>query len=132
MYLVIYQVDLLNSEHWRTLKNWKTLKITTVFHKTLKLIALLYLYLIFNSLISQDFLIGANRNFGFIRFGLLFLAFNYFFFNKDFVNKVLIIWMITLSIVSLDTYIERIYGTNILGYGEGDRIFSFSRGVPIL
>ena len=46
-------------------------------NKTFKIIILLYLYLIFNSLISQDFLIGANRNLGFIRFIILFTAFNY-------------------------------------------------------
>jgi O-antigen ligase len=103
-------------------------------NKTVKFIIFLCLYLIFNSIISKDFFLGVYRNFGFIRFGLLFLAFNYFFYNKDFVNKVLIIWMITLSIVSLDTYIESIYGTNILGYGEeyGSRIVSFFEDEPIV
>ena len=103
-------------------------------NKTVKFIIFLCLYLIFNSIISKDFSLGVYRNFGFIRFGLLFLAFNYFFYNKDFVNKVLIIWMITLSIVSLDTCIESIYGTNILGYGEeyGSRIVSFFKDEPIV
>jgi len=55
-------------------------------NKTIKLIIFLCLYLIFNSIIAIDFLMSANRNFGFIRFGILFLAFNYFFYNKDFVN----------------------------------------------
>ena len=88
-------------------------------NKTVKLIILLCLYLIFNSIVAKDFSMSAHRNFGFIRFGILFLAFNYFFYNKDFVNRVLIIWILTLSILSLDTYIEAIFGTNILGYGEG-------------
>ena len=103
-------------------------------NKTVKFIIFLCLYLIFNSIISKDFSLGVYRNFGFIRFGLLFLAFNYFFYNKDFVNKVLIVWMITLSIVSLDTCIESIYGTNILGYGEeyGSRIVSFFKDEPIV
>jgi O-antigen ligase len=103
-------------------------------NKTIKLIIFLCLYLIFNSIIAIDFLMSANRNFGFIRFGILFLAFNYFFYNKDFVNKVLIVWTLTLSILTLDTYLESISGNNILGYGEeyGRRIVSFFKDEPIV
>jgi O-antigen ligase len=86
-------------------------------NKTVKLIIFLCLYLVFNSIIAKDFSMSALRNFGFIRFGILFLAFNYFFYNKDFINKVLIVWILTLSLLSLDTYIESILGKNILGYG---------------
>ena len=104
------------------------------FNKTIKLIILLCLYLIFNSIIAKDFTMSVNRNFGFIRFGILFLAFNYFFYNKDFVNRVLIVWILTLSILSLDTYIESFFGKNILGYGEvyGSRIVSFFKDEPIV
>ena len=103
-------------------------------NKTVKFIIFLSLYLIFNSIISKDFSISANRNFGFIRFGILFLAFNYFFYNKSFINRVLIVWIITLTILSLDTYIESIFGRNILGYGEeyGARIVSFFKDEPIV
>jgi len=95
---------------------------------------LLCLYLIFNSIIAKDFSMSVHRNFGFIRFGILFLAFNYFFYNKDFVNRVLVVWAITLSLLSLDTYLESISGTNILGYGEayGSRIVSFFKDEPIV
>jgi len=104
------------------------------FNKTVKFIILLSLYLIFNSIISKDFSISANRNFGFVRFGILFLAFNYFFYNKSFINRVLIVWITTLSILSLDTYIESFFGQNILGYGEeyGQRIVSFFKDEPIV
>ena len=103
-------------------------------NKTVKLIIFLCLYLIFNSIISKDFSMSFNRNFGFVRFGILFLAFNYFFYNKSFVNKVLIVWILTLFILSLDTYIEGIFGKNILGYGEkyGARIVSFFKDEPIV
>ena len=103
-------------------------------NKTVKLIIFLCLYLIFNSIISKDFSMSFNRNFGFVRFGILFLAFNYFFYNKSFVNKVLIVWILTLFILSLDTHIESIVGKNILGYGEeyGARIVSFFRDEPIV
>jgi len=104
------------------------------FNKTIKLIILLCLYLIFNSIIAKDFSMSVYRNFGFIRFGILFLAFNYFFYNKDFVNRVLVVWAITLSLLSLDTYLESISGKNILGYGEayGSRIVSFFKDEPIV
>jgi len=103
-------------------------------NKTVKLIIFLCLYLIFNSIISKDFSMSFYRNFGFVRFGILFLAFNYFFYNKSFVNKVLIVWILTLSILSLDTYIESIFGKNILGNGDeyGARIVSFFKDEPIV
>ena len=103
-------------------------------NKTVKFIILLSLYLIFNSIISKNFSISVNRNFGFIRFGILFLAFNYFFYNKSFINRVLIVWITTLSVLSLDTYIESFFGQNILGYGEeyGRRIVSFFKDEPIV
>jgi len=103
-------------------------------NKTVKFIIFLFLYLIFNSIISKDFSMSASRNFGFIRFGILFLAFNYFFFNKEFINRVLIVWAITLSVLSLDAYWESIFGQNILGYGKeyGQRIVSFFKDEPIV
>ena len=104
-------------------------------NKTVKLIIFLCLYLVFNSIIAKDFSMGAPGNFGFIRFGILFLAFNYFFYNnKNFVIIVLATWLLTLSLLSLDAYKESIYGTNILGYGEafGSRIVSFFKDEPIV
>jgi len=41
-------------------------------NKTVKLIIFLCLYLIFNSIISKDFSMSFYRNFGFVRFGILF------------------------------------------------------------
>jgi O-antigen ligase len=102
--------------------------------KTVKLALILWLYLIFNSIMSENFSIGALRNFGFIRFIILFCAFNYFFYYKSFFNKILIIWFLTLFIITLDTYIESFIGKNILGYGEayGSRIVSFFKDEPIV
>ena len=55
-------------------KDWKWLK-----NKNIRLLFILYFYLIFNSFISLDFNMGVNRNFGFIFFILFFAAFNYFY-----------------------------------------------------
>ena len=49
-------------------------------NKTVKIILIFYLYLIFNSIVSENFALSALRNFGFIRFMILFFAFNYFFY----------------------------------------------------
>ena len=49
--------------------------------KEFLLLVALNFYLIFNSFISLDFYIGFARNFGFLRFILLFLFVNYFFLN---------------------------------------------------
>ena len=96
-----------------------------------------YLYLIFNSFISIDFREGFLRNFGFIRFIILFIAFNYFFIDKIFFRKVLSFWLIFISIVLIDVYVESFSGNNILGYsGEkynySVRIVSFFKDEPIV
>ena len=103
-------------------------------NKTVKLILIFCLYLVFNSILSENLSIGALRNFGFIRFAILFCAFNYFFCHKNFFNKILIIWSLTLFIITIDTYIESFTGKNIFGY-EGEyarRIVSFFKNEPIV
>ena len=52
-------------------------------NKIIVLLLILYIYLIFNSFISIDPSIGIKRNLGFLRFILLFLAFNYFFYYSE-------------------------------------------------
>ena len=104
------------------IKDWKWLKKTEI-----KLLFLLYLYLIFNSFISLDFEMGLARNFGFLRFILFFAAFNYFFYNYKNFNKVILIWFVVIILVVFDIYFEAITGKNLLGYGNSDRIHSFFR-----
>ena len=104
-------------------------------NKTVKLILLLCLYLVFNSFISKDFSLGVNRNFGFIRFGILFCAFNYFFYHQNSFNRIFVIWVATLTIVAVDTYIESFFGQNMLGYKDahlGQRIVSFFKDEAIV
>ena len=103
-------------------------------NKTVKLLLIFYLCLIFNSIISENSSIGILRNFGFIRFIILFCAFNYFFYHKIFFKKILITWTLTVFILTIDAYIESYTGRNILGYGEeyGDRIVSFFKDEPIV
>ena len=109
------------------INEWSWLK-----DKKVQLLFALYIYLIFNSFIALDFSNSFYRNFGFIRFIILFAAFNYFFLKFENFNKILIVWSVILIFVALDIYYESINGTNILGYGEGTRIFSFFKDEPIV
>ena len=109
------------------INEWSWLK-----DKKIQLLFALYIYLIFNSFIALDFSNSFYRNFGFIRFIILFVAFNYFFLKFENFNKILIVWSVILIFVALDVYYESINGKNILGYGEGTRIFSFFKDEPIV
>ena len=116
-------------------KNFSFLK-----NKTIKYLILLYLYLIFNSLISIDINSGIYRNFGFIRIIILFIAFNFFFNQKFFFDRLFKVWLLIFLIVSFDVYLEYLTGKNSLGFpitGEGyvnygSRIVSFFKDEPIV
>ena len=105
------------------------------------LLLILYFYLIFNSLISIDKSIGINRNLGFVRFILFFIAINYLFYLTKNHKKIFNFWLFILSIFLFDIYFERFYGSNILGFGKieidgvlqpnGDRVVSFFKDEPI-
>ena len=100
-----------------------------------------YIYLIFNSLISVDFNSGIFRNFGFIRFIIYFLAFNYILYYFKDSKKIFKFWFLILMIFVIDVYIERFTGSNILGFGkieidgvtqpDGKRVVSFFKDEAI-
>jgi len=102
-------------------------------NKTVIALIILYFYLIFNTLISVDYSIGIFRNLGFIRFILLFIAINYLFFEKNY-EKIFYFWLILIIILTIDVFIEFIFGRNILGYGEGfgRRLVSFFKDEPVI
>jgi len=98
-------------------------------NKTILYLSILYIYLIFNSFISIDYSEGILRNLGFLRIIILFIAFNYFFYQKFFFKKMFYFWLLIISIVIFDVFIEFFYGKNLLGYfatnSSGKRIVSF-------
>ncbi len=109
--------------------------------KPIFFLIILYFYLILNSLISIDVTSGIYRNFGFIRFILLFLIINYIFFINEKNFNIFKIWTSIFFVVLIDVYIERFTGSNILGFGRleidgipqpyADRVISFFRTEPI-
>lgn len=104
-------------------------------NKAISYLFILYLYLIFNSLISIDYSQNILRNLGFLRMIILFVAFNYFYHQKFFFDKMFKSWLIIILIVIFDVFIEFFYGKNILGYegsAYGQRIVSFFKDEPIV
>ena len=110
-------------------KNYSFLK-----NDVIKYLLILYIYLLFNSLISIDQKIGFLRNFGFIRFIILFAAFNYFFNQKIFLKNVLITWSLILSFILIDIFFEKFMGYNLAGFESPykARIVSFFRDEPVV
>ena len=102
--------------------------------QTIILLFFLFLYLILNSLFSIDFEIGIKRNFGFLRFIILFTAINYIFFKKENFEKILKFWIFIFSIVLFDVLYEYYNGENILGYVSDNkkRIVSFFKDEQIV
>lgn len=109
-------------------------------NKTIKYLLILYLYLIFNTLISLDAEVGIFRNLGFIRIIILFAAFNYFFKDNLFSQRLMFAWFLIISVVVFDVFFEKFNGKNLLGYPEtgenivsyGSRLVSFFKDEPIV
>ena len=101
-------------------------------HKTIKLLLILYAYLIFNSFIALEPSFSWVRNLGFIRFIIFFAAINYFFNKHEYFKKIFLIWFVFFLILTFDIFLESARGSNILGFGNGDRIFSFFKDEPVV
>ena len=112
-------------------------KFDFINHISIKLILILYLYLIFNSLISQDYSVGLLRNIGFIRIIIFFIFVNYFFFYYKNDKKLLDFWSLILCVLIVDVFVEYFFDTNLISWGEkdqpyGNRITSFFIDEPIV
>ena len=109
--------------------------------KTVRILLFLYLYFVFNTLISLSIENSIYRNLGFIRFVLFFLATNYIFFTIKTSTKIFFVWTIVFLIFIFDVYFERFSGANIFGWGatslngvpqpHGERVVSFFKDEPI-
>ena len=112
----------------------KDIRKNILYRQEIILLTILYSYLIFNSFIAIDFEMSATRNFGFIRFLILFVVINYFFKTYRNADNIFKFWSLVIILVALDSYLEFFTGKNTLGYGElyGDRIVSFFKDEPIV
>ena len=103
----------------------------------------IWIYLVINSLISQNLIGGFDitrkeiiypqkesivRSVGFIRFIIFLFAVQYFFFNsKKIFNQIFLYWSIIIFVVLIDVAFERIFGFNLLGFESPSprRVVSF-------
>ena len=105
-----------------------------------KILFVIYIYLIFNSFISLDASIGLARNLGFLRFIIFFIFVNYLFYYYK-TEKIFNFWIILFIILIFDVFLEYFYGSNIFGWGaieidgvkqpHGPRVVSFFKDEPI-
>ena len=96
--------------------------------KLFYLLFILWIYLIFNSLIGINYENSLRRGIFFFRYIFLIFALIYFLKDKTLRNKVINFWTLVLLIVSFDVFFEFIFGQNILGFEssmKNERIVSF-------
>ena len=96
-----------------------------------KLLLILWIYLILNSLLSENYEINeySFRSFGFIKYILLIFAFAHYFNKSENIKLVFLFWSCIIFIVSFDIFFEHFSGKNILGFESMHpaRIISFLR-----
>ena len=101
----------------------------------LRVLLIIYLYLIFNLFISIDYTAGLARSLGFLRLIGLFIFINYFFYKNRHSQNLLLFWLGIISIMLVDVYIEYFSGSNIFGWGDEEpyakRVVSFFKDEPI-
>ena len=100
----------------------------------IKYLFIFYVYLLFNSFVSIDQEIGFFRNLGFLRFIVLFVAFNYFFREQNFMKNVFISWAFILFFITIDVLFESFMGRNLVGFESPhrERIVSFFKDEHIV
>lgn len=100
----------------------------------IKYLFIFYVYLLFNSFVSIDQEIGFFRNLGFLRFIVLFVAFNYFFREQNFMKNVFISWAFILFFITIDVLFESFMGRNLVGFESPyrERIVSFFKEEPVV
>ena len=100
-----------------------------------KLLSILFIYLLFSTILSIDPANSITRNFGFVRYILLIFAIKFFIKKNKNYKIIFLIWTLIILIVSLDVYYEFYSGKNLLGYHmapESRRIVSFFKDEPIV
>ena len=126
LFILIYFFKYFSKDHFKIILK----------DKTIVLLFLLNIYLVFNTIISIEPSNGIYRNIGFVRFILFFIAINYLFYLKKYDLSLFKVWAIIFFVFVFDVYFERFNGSNILGFGSldqayGPRVISFFKDEPI-
>ena len=110
-------------------KDWKWMD-----DKHIKILIILFVYLIVNSIFSVESSLGISRNLGFVRYIILVAAVKHFLTKQKNYDFIFIFWTTIIIITCFDVFFEFIFGRNVLGYGElyGGRIVSFFKDEPVV
>ncbi len=95
---------------------------------SVRLLIILWIYLIFNSFLGEDLFNSIRRNVLFFKFILIFISFKYLLTKYDVLKKIIICWAVIILLVSFDIFFEFIFGFNMLGFEspmKNERIVSF-------
>ena len=111
---------------------WKTNYWIWTRDSMFKILIILYIYLVFNSIynysLNQNYgFDGIIRSISFIKFIFLAFSLKIMITQKIEINKIMLNWMLILLIVLIDVFYEFFIGHNILGFKSLDqtRIISF-------
>jgi len=105
-------------------------------HLVFKILFFIYIYLVFNLFVAENFSVSFSRNVGFIRFLGLFILINYLFYKNNFSLKIFYIWTFVILFTTIDIFVEYYFGSNIFGWGSTEphaaRVVSFFKDEPIV
>lgn len=88
-----------------------------------KFFLLLYIYLILNSLQSNEIQVSLIRTFGYVRFFIFVLVYKDFIEQKKINLKSLgFFWLIIITFLNLDIIYQSIFGSDIFGYNSGNHL----------
>ena len=76
----------------------------------IKIFFTILIYLILNTLISENWTLSVRRNFLYFEFFLIVLSLRYFLKNEDILKRVIFGWFIIICIVSFDIFFEYRFG----------------------
>lgn len=88
--------------------------------KIIRYLLIIYLFLIINLLLSENFEFSFLRNFLFIKYIILISAIKYSIDNKNKFNKIILFWSIIVITCSADLYYQWFFKQNILGFSDRD------------
>jgi O-antigen ligase len=104
-------------------------------HLVFKILFIIYIYLVFNLFVAENFSVSFSRNVGFIRFLGLFILINYLFYKNNFSLKIFYIWTFVILFTTIDIFVEYYFGSNIFGWGSTEphaaRVVSFFKDEPV-
>ena len=89
-----------------------------IFSKNLLFFAIIFVYLVFNSIIFAQNLDSFTRAIGFLRFVIIVFALIYYFNleNSKYEKKIFKAWTLVFFLITLDLVFEFIFGFNILNF----------------